>query len=309
MTDYDAGYKLLFSHPEMVRDLLTGFVREAWVEDLDFDTLECLSGEHVADDLRQRHDDVIWRVKFSGEWLYVYILLEFQSTVDKFMAVRLMTYIGLLYQDIIRKKHFSSSGRLPPVFPIVLYNGDDRWRAATEIYDLIENIPGSLSKYSPRLKYLLIDEGAYDSAELASLKNLVSVLFQLENTPVKELSRELIVGLIDWLKDNKSLQRTFFIFLDRIYFKGRIGVEKLYRDTEESEATPMLHKNVDRFIEEWKAEGRAEGEAKGRAEGEINERRRVAKKMLMSGMSIRQVSEITGLTEEEIQKLRDSIAN
>jgi predicted transposase/invertase (TIGR01784 family) len=305
MTDYDAGYKLLFSHPEMVRDLLTGFVREAWVEKLDFETLECLGGEHIADDFRDRHDDVIWRVKFADEWLYVYILLEFQSSVDKFMAVRLMTYIGLLYQDIIRKKHFSRSGKLPPVLPIVLYNGDTRWRASTEIYDLIENIPGNLSKYSPRLKYLLIDEGTYDNTELQSLKNLVSVLFQLENTPVKELSRELIVGLVDWLKDNKSLQRTFFIFLDRIYFKGRIGVEKLYRDTEEGEVTPMLHKNVDRFIEEWKAEGRAEGEARGEAKAI----RKIAKKMLSTGMAIPQVSEITGFSEDELKNLRDSIAN
>ena len=37
---HDHSYKLLFSHPEMVRDLLTGFVKEAWVEQLDFSTLE-----------------------------------------------------------------------------------------------------------------------------------------------------------------------------------------------------------------------------------------------------------------------------
>lgn len=29
---HDHSYKLLFSHPEMVRDLLTGFVKEDWVE-------------------------------------------------------------------------------------------------------------------------------------------------------------------------------------------------------------------------------------------------------------------------------------
>ena len=28
MTDHDHGYKRLFSHPEMVRDLLVGFVRQ-----------------------------------------------------------------------------------------------------------------------------------------------------------------------------------------------------------------------------------------------------------------------------------------
>jgi hypothetical protein len=38
--DYDHAYKLLFSHPQMVADLLRGFVQEAWVQQLDFTTLE-----------------------------------------------------------------------------------------------------------------------------------------------------------------------------------------------------------------------------------------------------------------------------
>jgi hypothetical protein len=37
---HDTGYKLLFSHPELVRDLLTGFVKEDWVWEIDFTTLE-----------------------------------------------------------------------------------------------------------------------------------------------------------------------------------------------------------------------------------------------------------------------------
>ena len=32
---HDTGYKLLFSHPEMVRDLLTGFFGGAWLEQAD----------------------------------------------------------------------------------------------------------------------------------------------------------------------------------------------------------------------------------------------------------------------------------
>jgi hypothetical protein len=40
MTDHDHGYQRLFSHPEMIRDLLVGFVREPWIADLDFATLE-----------------------------------------------------------------------------------------------------------------------------------------------------------------------------------------------------------------------------------------------------------------------------
>jgi hypothetical protein len=37
---HDTSYKLLFSEPEIIIDLLQGFVREPWVNELDFTTLE-----------------------------------------------------------------------------------------------------------------------------------------------------------------------------------------------------------------------------------------------------------------------------
>ncbi len=81
-TNHDNSYKLLFSHPEMVRDLLQGFVNEPWLAELDLDSLEKVSGSYVADDLRDREDDIIWRVRFRDRWLYLYLLLEFQSRID-----------------------------------------------------------------------------------------------------------------------------------------------------------------------------------------------------------------------------------
>ena len=49
MANHDNSYKLLFSHQRMVRDLLTGFVKEAWVNELDLDSLEkANSGSYVS---------------------------------------------------------------------------------------------------------------------------------------------------------------------------------------------------------------------------------------------------------------------
>lgn len=36
------------------------------------------------------------------------------------MAPRMMVYVGLLYQDLIRNKQLGPRGLLPPVLPIVL---------------------------------------------------------------------------------------------------------------------------------------------------------------------------------------------
>jgi predicted transposase YdaD len=61
--NHDHAYKLLFSHPEMVEDLLRGFVHQDWIAQLDFSTLEKCNGSYVSDQLRSREDDVVWRIR------------------------------------------------------------------------------------------------------------------------------------------------------------------------------------------------------------------------------------------------------
>ena len=75
---HDPAYKQFFSNPEMVESLLREFVSADFVADLDFSTLERCSGSYVTDDLRERHDDIVWRVGWkNGAWCYVVLLLEF----------------------------------------------------------------------------------------------------------------------------------------------------------------------------------------------------------------------------------------
>jgi len=42
MSSHDESYKLLFSHSQMVADLLQGFVQAPWVAVLDFSTLKAV---------------------------------------------------------------------------------------------------------------------------------------------------------------------------------------------------------------------------------------------------------------------------
>jgi hypothetical protein len=106
----------------MVEDLLVGFVGHDWIHELDFSTLEKLNNSYITDEFRERSDDIIWRVRFRDQWLYVYLLIEFQSSVDHTMPVRLLSYIGALYQDLIASKKISAPKKLPPGLPIVLYH-------------------------------------------------------------------------------------------------------------------------------------------------------------------------------------------
>ena len=63
------------------------------------------------------------------------------------MALRLLVYQGLLYQDLIKSGDILEDGRLPPILPIVLYNGQPRWTAADDIADLIPTVPGLVGQF------------------------------------------------------------------------------------------------------------------------------------------------------------------
>ena len=265
--DHDQSYKLLFSHPEMVADLLRGFVHEDWVQHLDFDSLEKVSGTYVADDLREREDDVIWKVRWGQDWLYVYLLIEFQSTVDRYMAIRILVYLGLLYQDLVRTGSLAAEGRLPPVLPIVLYNGSRRWDAPVDVADLVVPMPGGLESYRPRLKYFLLDEGRYADSELAPLRNLAAALFRMENSRTPQDVEQVLAALAAWLQapEQTSLRRAFTVWLKRVFLPGKLPGVELGSINDLQEVQSMLAERVTEWTEEWKQQGRKEGLKEGEA--------------------------------------------
>jgi hypothetical protein len=59
-TTHDSDYKLLFSHPQMVRDLLRDWVPGKWADEADFSSLEKVNASYVSEDQRQRHEDMVW---------------------------------------------------------------------------------------------------------------------------------------------------------------------------------------------------------------------------------------------------------
>jgi hypothetical protein len=261
MADHDNGYKLLFSHAGMVADLLRGFVKEDWVREVDFSTLKRMDGSYVSDDLRSRENDVVWRVGWKGSWLYVYLLLEFQSTVDPFMAVRVMTYLGLLYQDLIRQKLLTPDGRLPPVFLLVLYNGTRPWRAALDIADLVEPVPGGLKSYRPQLRYTLIDETRIPEMELEAERNLAAALFRLEKSQGEE---EVVRGMAEMAArlveaSDEGLRRSVEIWLKRVLLPTRFPGLHVPEAGDLQEIQAMLAERALEWTRQWKEEGRQEG--------------------------------------------------
>ncbi len=263
-------YLLLFSHPFLVESLLRDFVPGEWLRDLDFSSLEKVGASYATDDLRSRHDDLVWRLRsrHDGQWVYVYLLLEFQSTDDYFMAIRVMTYEGLLYEDLIRRQDLKRGDPLPPILPIVLYNGHARWESPTDTAPLIPQVPAGLEAFRPRVRYLLLDEGAFQTPKLDALPSPVARLFRLEHADPDELLAE-VTRLRASLQgpEHQELRRAFVTCILAILRRRLEGIR--FPETQElEEIENMIAEKAPTWTEMWKEQGRKEGEERGRREGE-----------------------------------------
>jgi predicted transposase/invertase (TIGR01784 family) len=272
MPAHDNAYKNIFSHPQVVADLLTGFVAQEWVHAVDLTTLDKCNGSYVSDDLRDRQDDLVWRVRRGDEVAYVYLLLEFQSSADVWMALRVMVYVGLLYQDLIKTGVASSPGQLPAVFPIVIYNGDPAWAACRDVAELIQPLPGGLTAYRPSLRYHLLDEGR---VQTLAADNTVADLIEIESAAEREQMQTVVDRLSKRLAgpQNTELRRALAVWIRRVVAQRLPPQAKLPAVTELSEVQAMLSRNVTRWdvraMEKGRQEGRQEGRLEGRQEGLI----------------------------------------
>jgi len=60
---HDTGYKEIFSYPEMVQQLIEGFIPKEIAKLLDFTTLKQHSGYYVTPIFDTKAEDVVWSVK------------------------------------------------------------------------------------------------------------------------------------------------------------------------------------------------------------------------------------------------------
>lgn len=193
-SDHDTAYKQLFSHPEMVRDLLRGYMPGDLLSRLDLATLERVNGSYADGEGTQRHSDMVWKARLDGQWLYLYVLLEFQSEPDRWMALRMFVYVGLLYQDLIKRHELSGDGLLPPVLPVVLYDGIRPWNASLSLGELIEPAPEGLADFQPEMRYLLIERRRPYAGAIED--NLILLLFRAAETRSEDGYRMVLRQLV-----------------------------------------------------------------------------------------------------------------
>jgi hypothetical protein len=202
----------------------------------------------------------------------VVVMLEFQSSNDRWMAVRLMMYTALLWQRAVSEEGLSARDRLPPVFGVVMYRGEPRWTAPLSLSELID-LPSAhpLWAWQPQLRYHLIDERKEVARRSPEEQGLAGLLLRLEHDPDPGRFGRALARMVDLFRGRSNLdtlKRVFARLQQSAAAKGRDVDDLILSLQQEKPMLDLIQQNFERVLDKLHAQGILEGKLEGKLESE-----------------------------------------
>src|SRR2546428_282074 len=132
---------------------------------LNWSTLTLLKSSFVDEDLRASEADFLYEIErvSDEESVWIYVLLEHQSTPDRWMRFRLLQYCCRIWEMSVRAH--PEQRELRAIVPLVFYQGERSWSYSSEFADLfaeaVREWPGV-----PRFSHGLIDQSGMQPEEV-----------------------------------------------------------------------------------------------------------------------------------------------
>ena len=161
----DRSLRRLFQDGEYVRGLVQIIDPDIEVF-LDFSRITYQNRSFISKALQERETDGLLSVPFREDTdaadtdsLLIYILIEHQSTVDKTMGFRLLSYMVQIWESQRREwesEEFpENERRLQPILPILFYTGDRPWTVPVSL-TTITDVPEILERFVPSFDTLFL---------------------------------------------------------------------------------------------------------------------------------------------------------
>ena len=271
---HDRGYKQILSFVKLFEQLMDGYVPLDWKNNLDYSRSERLETSHIIKHLEERESDVLYKVPLKGtqKEIYLYILIEHQSTVDHSLAFRVLCYLVDVWHNIYKNTPLDVRKQvkfqLPPVFPIVLYNGEASWTAARSVAEMVE-YGHIFAEFIPNVKYHLVDVPHQAKELLLRLRNTLAAVFLLEqdidDVEFREVFREAF-----HLLENEPDDEIWLAIVGWVYVKlCRKSPEQANELFDEIDFSKFSRKEVTTMLETVSAKLWAGGKQEGMLEGSL----------------------------------------
>ncbi len=301
---FDAAAKAIFSDPVVMASLLREFIDLPCVREFDVSTLELEPANYASPAFLKRENDLVWKIKLNSTWCFLYIMLEFQRAEDRWMALRINAYTALLLQQVVKNE--KSLSTLPPVFPIVIYNGEKPWKATTDVRGLFpQSLPQDLDKFQPKQAYYLLDTRRIGKKRLMASSDAAGYVFRVEQAANPNELAGVIRDLIRELSGPgyHNFRECLGNYI-KCHMQRNNWQEKLDVDFPEGDMA-MWAENLDRYLEEERNASRLEGIAAGRREGIAAGRREGKEEALKESLSL-QISSLAKLLARRFGPLPES---
>jgi predicted transposase YdaD len=279
---HDLFARYTFGHPERAEAELRAVLPAHVVSEVDWSSLRREPGSVVDPELRETESDLLFTARLhTGHSLLLYVLLEHQSTVDRWMALRMLRYV-VRQVERWRQEH-PESALLPLIIPLVMYHGPEgAWTAPRQVEDLFD-LPMGQEKQSrwralvPRFEYLLDDLTAEREEALRArpgppLARLAWLVLRYGRTG--ELARKLPdwVALFSQVQASPEGAEHLVVVIRYLLWVGDKAVHEaagqvLHSVLDEQRAEDLMRSYGEELIERGRLQGRAEGQEEGRAKG------------------------------------------
>jgi len=315
MGSHDKLFKAVFSEPANAVVHFESFLPAELKTALDMARAQHVPGSFVDEALSERHTDLLYRIPWRQDSdtedreILLYVIFEHQSTIDPMMAFRMTAYSVRVWEFWLQEH--PGSKLLPPILPLVLYHGEQKWTAATELRELFDlkgvepAAEDALIPFLPKLQIMVNEVGSIPDEMLPGrgVVRLTLLLFKhgrgpnvLDQMPQWEQEFRVLVSSGEPGLRNLALLVEYLLTVNEHVSVDALG-EFLAPMGDKAREIPMT------VGQQLREEGLREGLQRGRQEGRIEEKRELARKALAKGMSPSEVAELTELSLEEVQKL------
>jgi len=286
---HDKYFKSSMSDMRVARSFIQSHLPKNVLERMDLATLKQRNETFIDEALGKIETDIVYSAKLADKTAYIYILVEHQSTPQKFMPLRLWRYVLRLMFYHVEKLQNKS---LPIVVPLIFYNGKEPYTHSTDIFDL------------------------FDDRKLAESNFLKPFqLMDLNHIPDEQIRQHQWASIMEFVMKHPFSDETVK-FLDVLVatwkVKDEIGGEAFIETTLCYIINKSQGRSLDylkQLLEQTKLTGIGEKimlltdiiRQEGRAEGATEATRRMVAGMLKSRVDYTAISEISGLPLNEIK--------